>query len=78
MPDKVYKYDKGDGTMVSRQRIHQLRNPEKMREIQKRYRDSHKVEMAARNRAWRQKFKDEHDGISYAQWRNGKRPNAEG
>lgn len=52
MTSSKYKYDKGDGTMVSRQRMHQLRNPGYGAEAKKKY-------LA--------KFKKEH-GMSYYLW----------
>ena len=66
---KTYKYDNGKGNMVSRQRLHQMRNPEKTRALQKKYYDAHREELTAKTRAWLAKFKEEHDGVSYHTYR---------
>lgn len=52
MTSSKYKYDKGDGTMVSRQRIHQLRNPGYNKEMKKRYNDKFKAKYGMSRYMW--------------------------
>lgn len=68
MADKQYKYEIDKGRIVSRQRIHQLNNPEQFKALQKRYRDKNKEKIAEQQKQWHNKFKKEH-GMSYYQWR---------
>lgn len=76
MEEKKYLYDKGDGTMVSRQRMHQIRFPDKKKALDKRYRDNNREKINARAKEWRDKFEAE-NGISYYLWRKQKNEHKE-
>ena len=68
MESKDYKYDRGDGVMVSRQRMYQLRNKDKHNAMKRKYYANNKKAIAEKARVWRDAFEKEH-GISYYLWR---------
>ena len=62
------RYDKGDGTIVTRQRMYQLRNKEKEAERRRKYYAENKEMVNAKLKKWLADFKEEH-GISYHAYR---------
>lgn len=67
MPNRKYEVTLPNGKVVSRQRAHQIKYPERYKKYQKKYRDENKDRAYETTKLWREKFKEEH-GISYGRW----------